>query len=285
MRTKLPLILCIFYSVTALAQPKFNTNGLFTFTGEVRIPSSFEIGPGQLTKKGTQFIVGLTDGDLEEQSNLTSNIYLIDPFHAEQPMIRMGLPNAPDSVRYYQCSASKNEAVLVYVVNPFGGWADNQLGIAEKQPDGSYSKARELKEVNDSLLSDAYPWISPDGLDLFFSRDFKLFHSSRTAAGAAFNTPEPVKFLGDIQLEIISCWLTPDQKSMFFIANNTIYRSTRKSADQPFSFPELYTQEFKDFYFIAGLSFTPKGKDMILYYSDETSQSIIRYHLKKGKAW
>ncbi|MBK8342058.1 MAG: hypothetical protein IPL12_01295 [Bacteroidetes bacterium] len=72
---------------------------------------------------------------------------------------------------------------------------------------------------------------------------------------------------------------------MFIIANNRIYYASRKSTSEPFSFPALFTDEFKSFYFISGLSFAPDRKTMVLYYSTEDKQTIVRYQLKKGKAW
>ena len=64
-----------------------------------------------------------------------------------------------------------------------------------------------------------------------------------------------------------------------------IYKSTRKSKTDPFSLPTLFTKEFKDFYFIAGLSFLGDKKTMYIYYSDEETQEILIYKLKDGKAW
>ena len=142
-----------------------------------------------------------------------------------------------------------------------------------------------LDEINDPALSDAYPWVSGDGNRLFYSRDFKLFFTERSGPEAKFNTPVLVDFEGDVELEVVSCWLTPDEKNLFIIANNQIYKSTRKSKTDPFSLPTLFTKEFKDFYFIAGLSFLGDKKTMYIYYSDEETQEILIYKLKDGKAW
>ena len=271
MNVKLPLILCFFYCATLSAQSKYTTTGLFAFAGALPIPEKYECGPGQLTKDGSHFILGLTEGDFENVFDLLSNIYLYDlKAAAGGDVIKsFGLPAALDSIRYYQCSASENEQTLVYVINVMGGWNDNDLGLAEKKPDGTYTKTRMLDEINDPGLSDAYPWISGDGNRLFYCRDFKLYFTERTDKNVNFNAPVLVDFEGDVQLEIVSCWLTPDEKNLFIIANNQIYKSERKSKSEPFSLPALFTKEFKDFYFIAGLSFTSDKKTMYIYYSDK----------------
>ncbi len=285
MKTKIPFILCILYPCFLGAQVPPVTSGIFSFTEKINIPDRYEIGPGQLTKDGAHFIIGLLQGDFSEEVNMESNIFLAGTSAGDTSLINLGLPNAPDSIRYFQCSASDHEKILVFVTNPYTGWAQNELGISEMQPDGSYSNVRVLDEVNDTAVSDAYPWISGDGLRLYYSHDFRLFQTQRTATGNRFEKPVPVAFTGDIQIDIVSCWLTQDEKTIFFIANNTIYRAYRKSITEPFSFPQVMTDEFKNFYFISGISFSPAGKDLYLYYSDETTQSILKYHLKKGKAW
>lgn len=78
MKAKLPLIICFFYSVTAFSQSQFLTNGLFSYVDTLKIPNTYEIGPGQLTKSGDHFILGLLDGELEDYVNLMSDIYAID---------------------------------------------------------------------------------------------------------------------------------------------------------------------------------------------------------------
>lgn len=287
MKAKLPLIICFFYSVTAFSQSQFLTNGLFSYVDTLKIPNTYEIGPGQLTKSGDHFILGLLDGELEDYVNLMSDIYAIDlnPTANDKKIQPFNLPNAPDSVRYFQCSASNKEEVVVYVSNLFAGWNDNDLAIAVKQADGSYRKTRMLTELNDPLESDAYPWLSPDGLHIYYNRNFKILYAERNSIQDSFSAPVEIKFDGQVNLEIVSSWLSEDEKNMFIIANNRIYYASRKSTSEPFSFPALFTDEFKSFYFISGLSFAPDRKTMVLYYSTEDKQTIVRYQLKKGKAW
>lgn len=287
MNVKLPLFLCFLYSATAFSQSPTTVNGLFVYQDSLKIPLTYEIGPGQLTKNGSHFILGLMDGELDEYVNLVSDIYSIDLSATNPASAIKGfqLPNAPDSVRYFQCSASANEEVLVYVSNLYAGWNDNELAISYKQPDGTYGKHRMLKELNDSLESDAYPWISADGLRIYYNRNFKMLYAERKSWDEPFSKPVPVTFQGQVNLEIVSAWFTDDELNMFIVANNVIYRASRKSINEPFSFPEVFTNEFKDVYFIAGLSFMPDKKTLFLYYSTEDKQSILKYQLKKGKAW
>jgi len=287
MNVKLPLFICFLYSATAFSQGSLHTKGIFLYKDSLKIPSTYEIGPGQLTKNGNAFILGLLDGELDDYYNLHSDIYAysLNPADSANPIKPFKLPNAPDSVRYFQCTASDENNTLIYVVNAFAGWNDNELGIAQKQPDGTYKHIRMLTELNDPLQSDAYPWISGDGLSIYYNRNFKMMFAKRKSVNENFSAPKEIDFDGNVQLEIVSCWLTPDEKTMFIVANNLIYRASRKSIDNKFSFPELMTDEFKQFYFLAGISFLPDRKTMYLYYSTEDRQSILSYKLIKGKAW
>ncbi len=284
---KVSLIICFFYAWPAMAQSPYATQGKFTFRRALAVPETFEIGPGQLSKDGDAFIVGLIDGDLENLVELHSDLYAynVSPDAPPAPITAFNLNIPIDSMRAFQVTASKNEEHLVFVVNAYSGWNDNELAIASKQPNGSYGPVQLLSNLNDPLMSDAYPWISGDGMRLYYTRNFKLLYTERTSADAAFSDPVDVRFAGEVQLEIMSVWLSPDERSLFLVANNRIYRSQRKSSADIFSLPELYTDEFKDLYFISGVSFAPDKKNMYLYYSDEQTQQILHYQLTKGKAW
>lgn len=284
---KLPLIILFLYAGFASAQSGYTTKGKFSYQRALSIPTSYEIGPGQISKDGRKFILGLIDGGIEDMSDLHSDLYFYDlaPSASALPITACNLNNPIDSMRLFQVSASDNDEHLVFVVNAYAGWNDNELGIADKKTDGSYSNIRLLTELNDPVVSDAYPWISGDAKRIYYSRNFQLMFAQRSSVDSAFSSPVPVDFIGDVQLEVVSVWLSPDEKNIFLIANNRIYKSTRKKTTDAFPLPTVFTDEFKDFYFISGLSFAPDKKSMYLYYSDEQQQQILQYQLTKGKAW
>lgn len=281
MKAKLLVLLCILCNLHIYTQVNFNTNGLFEFIDTLPIPSKFMISPGQVSKNGDHFILGLTSGNLEDLTDLNSNLYTIKI--GERDLKSLNLPNQVDKYRFYQCSASANDEVIVLVVNDGGGWADNELGITYRDSAGNYPNMFYLTNLNDDVQSDAYPWLSADAKHLYFSRDFTLMYTHRENVSGEFSDPVKVDFEGDVNLEIISAWLSPDELKMYFIANNLIYFADRKNINDPFSFPEIFTSEFKNYYFIAGLSFKPDRKTMFIYYSDEQTDKILQYHLKKGK--
>jgi len=284
---KVSLILCFFAVVPLRGQTPYDTNGKFTFINILPIPDTYEIGPGQVSKSGDHFLIGLTDGDLENMAYLHSDIYryALDLNAPPLPLTGFDLRVVIDSFRIFQVTASKNENDLVFVANAYSGWNDNELAIAQKQADGKYGPITLLKGLNNPTESDAYPWISEDGLELYYTRNFKVMYAQRESRDVPFSSALELKFKGDVQLEIVGIWLSPNRKKMFLVANNNIYVATRKKVRDTFELPQMYTDEFAHFYFISGLSFAPDGKNAYLYYSDEQGQQILHYKLKKGKAW
>lgn len=284
---KVSLFICFLYAFPANGQTPYDTQGIFAFRDSIAIPAQYEIGPGQLTKSGHQYLIGLIQGDLENQVNLHSDVYSIPIPAQKQPAspTPLNLQNPIDSLRIFQVAASDNEEQLVFVVNAYGGWNDNELAFAGKMDNGQYTPIKPLNTLNDPGLSDAYPWLSGDALHIYFTRNFTLMYSSRKSIQDDFATPVPVAFTGTVQLEIVSVWLSPNQKTLYLIGENRIYKSTRTSTTKPFSLPELYTDEFKDFFFVSGMSFSRDKKNMYIYHSDGETHRILHYSLKKGKAW
>lgn len=214
---KLPLIILFLYAGGLVAQSTFSTKGIFTFVNQLNIPASFEVGPGQISKDGNTFMLGLIDGDLENMVDLHSDLYFynLKVANAALPLQACNLSNPVDSMRLFQASASDNADYMVFVVNAYAGWNDNELGIVSKQSDGTYSKITLLNELNDTMVSDAYPWLSADAKRIYYSRDFRLMYAERSSTDSSFSAPVPVDFVGDVQLEIVSVWLSADEKKYF----------------------------------------------------------------------
>ncbi|HTL35219.1 MAG TPA: hypothetical protein VL326_18955 [Kofleriaceae bacterium] len=88
------------------------------------------------------------------------------------------------------------------------------------------------------------PWLSPDGLRLYFSSDRltggEIFVSSRATVGDAFGTPAQIAELGSPFVDM-RFTLSHDELEGFLVSdrggNFDIYRSTRPSLASPFSTP------------------------------------------------
>ncbi len=276
------LCFCLLLSKMAVSQDEsFLTNGKFRFTDTLPMAVNYSINPGQLSKDGSAYYLGLYyDGD---DDTTFSAIYRLglssasdDPLSRMPAVVKLSPPAG--YLEVFQCSATADEKTLVFVVNNFNGWAGNDLAIAEKNENGTYV-SRMLDELSAIDTADAYPWISPDGLRVYFVRDEKMYHAMRSSRSDKFSRPVPVSFAGDVQTPVVSVWLSNNEKKLFYISANTIYMAERKKTNRPFKLPVVFTSEFKEFEFIASQSFSPDMKDLYLYYSGETTK-ILHYKLK-----
>jgi hypothetical protein len=97
---------------------------------------------------------------------------------------------------------------------------------------------------------DHMPWLSPDGLDLFFSSsrgsggDNNLWHAQRAGILDGFETPEEVPGMNTPERDT-SPTLTADQRILFFCSdrdggagNDDIWMATRDDITGPFGAPE-----------------------------------------------
>jgi hypothetical protein len=82
----------------------------------------------------------------------------------------------------------------------------------------SWDSIRMLSEINKIDTSDAYPYISPDGLRIYFAQEnagTNLYFASRPDMYSFFGIPELVST--DFPSGSFSCWLTNDELEIFFI--------------------------------------------------------------------
>ena len=272
------MLFCVFfYDIVQSQVEDFHTNGKFAFIDTIKIDSQYLVNPGQLSKDGSIFYTGLYYDD--DNDSTYSNIYAIDIKKNNGEMKNLHIPLPEGYQEFFQCSASADNNILVFVVNHFGGWGANDLAISTKNADGTFSKASLISELNSIDTADAFPWLSSDGLRIYFVKNDYLMYSERTSPTSAFKHPVPLNFDGNVLTPARSCWLSADEKTLFYTSKNIIYKATRKKTKKPFSLPKVFSTEFKDFDYIAGISFAPDLKNMYIYFSGE-EYLILHYKLK-----
>jgi hypothetical protein len=138
-------------------------------------------------------------------------------------------------------------------------WDSDDLYIATR-PDTTlpFDSVRALSEINLPDSPDAYPWISPDGLRLYYTRgNGRLFVSQRASTNDLFSTPSLVTFnITDTLNSILSSWLTADELQIYYITsypNYHFFHATRLTIKDPFTEPELCTG-FSNYSFITAPS-------------------------------
>ena len=136
----------------------------------------------------------------------------------------------------------------------------------------------ELTELNDPNETDSYPWISDDGLRLYFTSDDgfgnNLFYSSRPDLNTDF---EPRQLVDSALFsESFSFWFTDDELNVYYSANSLnvgLLHSTRTSTTSAFGASTEINLVGGNVPFLGGPSFTPGGEELYFY----NSLGLVKY--------
>ena len=137
---------------------------------------------------------------------------------------------------------------------------------------------RPLTEINTDTLGCGYPYISSDGLRLYFTKsistvsNMNLYFVSRTNTSTPFDNRQIVS--SNFTSGSTSCWLTNNELEIFFRKNDSIFYSTRTSITNPFSNPSLINlSNYKGN--IQGVSLTPDKHELYLNKNIDTKHSYV----------
>ncbi len=108
-----------------------------------------------------------------------------------------------------------------------------------------------IQEISRSGYDDGFPWISHDGLRIYYHRDMQqglglaeiILFAQRDSLSSPFSTPVTVGGLGSY-IKKHSPWLSPDEKAIYYtvrldgppeFVETTIVRAERNALNEPFS--------------------------------------------------
>jgi len=100
-----------------------------------------------------------------------------------------------------------------------------------------YDSVRALTEINDTVHGNAYPWISADGLRLYYTSrtdtgTFIIKFTQRANTNSFFVTPT---ILSISVPNTLSCWLSSDELDIYLSGIANLYYAHRDSISLPFS--------------------------------------------------
>lgn len=160
--------------------------------------------------------------------------------------------------------------------------ANDNLNTSPFTDNCIWDNVRALDEININGAGDGYPWLSPDGLRLYFTQNqgnnvFMI--ASRTSVDSLFGNLQPlgVGFAGENNR---SCWLTNDELEIFFTLLDplnvpTLYHAERNSLSDAFSTPVEVQLIGANAGYYAGASLTQDKSQLFIYSSfggDKTTQ-------------
>lgn len=147
-----------------------------------------------------------------------------------------------------------------------------------------WDSIRKLKELNDTLIADAYPWISYDGLRLYFTKEQsqydKIYTSSRKYDDLPFEDAKTLE-IGFDDHDIISCWLTNDELDIYIVIRdselytNFLYHAQRNNILDKFSnFVKVELTGFTNNFFSAP-SLTQDMNQLYIFTFEDDYEGLI----------
>lgn len=170
----------------------------------------------------------------------------------------------------------KNGILLIIVLAlTIPGHAQHNPEIENTTP---WEGFKTIPSIHDANSGEAYPWISSDGLRLYFSKgdlsgSGTINMLTRSSRGQSFGDPVQLRmeFQTDDQM---SCWLSEDEREIYYIEyenhGHVLYYAKRPDLRTAFSVPQKVELELGAFESKGDLyapSLTPDGKQLYLYNS------------------
>ncbi|MCA0448072.1 MAG: T9SS type A sorting domain-containing protein [Bacteroidetes bacterium] len=247
----------------------------FYLTDTVRFPLHFIPDPGQLSKDGLEYYLS------SSFNSFTSRLYVLQRGSlGEQfgsPKLLIGSIN-DTNFKKIQPSITADKKTIVFVRSTDESWEGNDLYIATRSDSSlPFDMIRPLSELNTPNAGEGYPWISPDGLRLYFSKGMgsknDLFVSKRQSTNGTFESPSML----DIPLSAnrkFAGWLGNDEQELYFTTgtwgDSIMYSIRTNQSDTSFSTP-TFLPSLSQFGFVSGVSLA--GEELYLY--NARSQPVI----------
>lgn len=154
---------------------------------------------------------------------------------------------------------------------------------------------RTIEGIKQNYVSGAYPWLSPDGLRLYYTwcGDSRGFYMSvRESISEPFGSPLQLNLMPDDN-DHIACWLTDDELTAYFVMDRPVdstttalYRAERSARDRPFSRPVRIALQGRVRGFVSAPSLTADREYLYLYNkSPEGTARILEFRRTKKNAY
>jgi hypothetical protein len=161
-------------------------------------------------------------------------------------------------------------------LNPFGDSTtyNNQYfknSIPFLKSSNNYDSIRPLSEINNTTLGEGYPYLSSDGLRLYFIKGNgpKVYIADRISVDSLFNKPTPLFTGTDTLFSSSAVWLSPNELDIYTTgAYNTdsIYRYSRANLSSNFGQPSAIALTGNTSHsFIGGISISSNQSELYLY--------------------
>ena len=136
--------------------------------------------------------------------------------------------------------------------------------------DGAFVNVRPLDEINDPQISDSYPWLSNDGLRIYFTKqkgsEITIHIAERKSLNDKFSKPKKLDFSLPKISNNMSCFLSQNELEIFAVSGDKIYRATRENFTAKFSAPVEIGQS-NDNGYMSGITMTQDNSELFVFNS------------------
>jgi hypothetical protein len=255
----------------------------FKYTGTVNTGGEVMPLVGQLSKDGLKMYFTSQNFKGEKQLYLMKRAKPGDAF--DKPERLKGTINSTD-YDIIMPTVSADEKTMVFVNSVDGTQKGNDLYITSKQvdeqannelyitsrvgEDGPFANIRPLDELNESELSDSYPWLSNDGLRIYFTKQKGneiTFHTAeRKSLNEKFSAAKKIEIALPKISNNLSCFLSSDEREIFVLAGDKIYQAKRDNLFSKFTTPVEIGQS-NDNGYMSGVTMTQDNAEMFVFNS------------------
>jgi len=149
--------------------------------------------------------------------------------------------------------------------------ANNDLYITSRESeDAAFANVRPLDEINDPEMSDSYPWLSNDGLRIYFTKqkgsDITFFSAKRERLDEKFSKPRKLDFALPKISNNMSCFLSADELEIFALSGDKIYHATREDIFAKFTTP-IEIGQSSDNGYMSGITMTQDNSELFVFNS------------------
>jgi hypothetical protein len=183
---------------------------------------------------------------------------------------------------------------VAYALSASGQQGTTPLAILDKPGELSpaWEQPLDLEYINTPNQADAYPWISYDGLRVYYTKEDSLgeeaiFVTKRKSLYTDFERSSKVPFTcnGDL----VSAWLTKDELSMYFVSQEhdadaggvvgSLFVTKRTVKNAEFGEPERIELIGLSSMFISGCSLTESLEELFLFTHQDGRHNILSFKL------
>lgn len=253
----------------------------FKYTGTVNTGNEVMPLVGQLSKDGLKMYLTSQNFKGEKQLYVMKREKMGESFGKPER-----LRGSINSVDYdiIMPTISGDERTMVFVNSIDGTQNGNDLYITSKDEqkkndlfistrvgeDGPFVNVRPLDEINDPELSDSYPWISNDGMRLYFTKQhgskITFYQATREDFGGKFSKPVKLNILLPKISNNMSCFLSVDELEIYALSGDKMYHATREAIGGEFTIPVEIAQSTNDGY-MSGITMTPDNTELFVFNS------------------